>query len=749
MIDTTAVLGYASPLAAAPGEKIQFHLGTTSLPAAHVRVVRVRCGDPDPLGPGLRTTAMEVDIISSSLALKFQPIHPGSYAQIEDRAAFASARDLSFGCYLFPTIVGEKPQTIASRWNAADEVGWKLELNVEGYLCLVVASAGKRVVARTPEPLLVREWVFVAGVIAPSQGEIEVHQVSLSRCGGRDRTASAKALCPAPIAWPTRTPLILAAESTGAAHPESPTRQHLNGKIDRPRLFGCALSALELRSHVEALRPSVDDPRLLAAWDFSQGISSDRIVDLSANRCDGALHQRPMRAATGANWDGATLSWTEAPWQYGAVHFHEDDLQDCRWEPTFSFTIPFSWRSGFYALELTADLPPGRVESYVSFFVRAPRGRATAPLLFVASTATFLAYANIGTRLDQSGFEVHSEGLVTLSADDVYLSEHRELGLSSYDTHTDGSGSCYSSGARPILNMRPRGNAFNYVNDTHILDWLEEHDIAYDVITDEDIDREGAAALKPYRAVITGSHPEYVSRRMLDAFEAYQNGGGRHMYLGGNGFYWRIAFHPTRIGEIEIRRGIAGTRTWEGEAGENNLSFTGEPSGLWRSNGRAPQRLVGVGFDAQVFDRSTFYRRMPDSFDSRMAFAFEGIGPDERIGDFGLRLGGAAGLEIDRADRTLGSAPNLLILATANQFGRGGLPTPEEFRTTHRGLTGEQNARVRADIVFFETSAGGAVFATGSIAWCCALSHNGYDNNVSRLTGNVLRRFLDPRPFEA
>jgi N,N-dimethylformamidase len=335
-----------------------------------------------------------------------------------------------------------------------------------------------------------------------------------------------------------------------------------------------------------------------------------------------------------------------------------------------------------------------------------------------------------------------------LSADDVYLSEHRELGLSSYDTHVDGSGVCYSSGARPILNMRPRGNAFNYVNDTHILDWLEEQDIAYDVLTDEDIDREGAQALKPYRAVITGSHPEYVSRPMLDAFQAYQNGGGRHMYLGGNGFYWRIAFHPDRIGQIEIRRGISGTRTWEGEAGENHLSFTGEPSGLWRSSGRAPQRLVGVGFDAQVFDHSAFYRRMPGSFDPRVSFAFEGVGAEERIGDFGLRLGGAAGLEIDRADRTLGSAPNLLILATANQFGSGGLPTPEEFRTMHRGLTGEQNAQVRADIVFFETSAGGAVFATGSIAWCCALSHKGYDNNVSRLTGNVLRRFLDPKPFD-
>ncbi len=42
---------------------------------------------------------------------------------------------------------------------------------------------------------------------------------------------------------------------------------------------------------------------------------------------------------------------------------------------------------------------------------------------------------------------------------------------------------------------------------------------------------------------------------------------------------------------------------------------------------------------------------------------------------------------------------------------------------------------------------GGGVFTTGSIAWCAALAHNGYDNNVARITGNVLRRFLDPEPL--
>jgi N,N-dimethylformamidase len=48
-------------------------------------------------------------------------------------------------------------------------------------------------------------------------------------------------------------------------------------------------------------------------------------------------------------------------------------------------------------------------------------------------------------------------------------------------------------------------------------------------------------------------------------------------------------------------------------------------------------------------------------------------------------------------------------------------------------------------VPYYETPAGGAVFATSSIAWSGSLSHNGYDNNVSRITGNVLERFIQER----
>jgi N,N-dimethylformamidase len=246
--------------------------------------------------------------------------------------------------------------------------------------------------------------------------------------------------------------------------------------------------------------------------------------------------------------------------------------------------------------------------------------------------------------------------------------------------------------------------------------------------------------------VLTGTHPEYHSKAMSDAMLAWQEQGGRLMYLGANGWYWRIAWHPTLPGVIEVRRAEDGIRTWAAEPGEYYHSFTGEFGGLWRRNGRPPNVVVGLGFSAQGFDLSSYYRRRPGSHDPRAAFIFAGV-DDEIIGDFGLIGGGAAGLELDRADQALGTPPNLLVLASSENHTDLFLVVTEEVGVMTPDLSGSQSELVRADLAFYETPSGGAVFSTGSIAWCGSLSHNGYANNVARITSNVLRRFLDPTPF--
>ena len=107
---------------------------------------------------------------------------------------------------------------------------------------------------------------------------------------------------------------------------------------------------------------------------------------------------------------------------------------------------------------------------------------------------------------------------------------------------------------------------------------------------------------------------------------------------------------------------------------------------------------------------------------------FDGV-TDEMIGDFGLNLGSAASYEMDAA----------LELDGWEDFGRTVLA-----EATDPALIPVDRIpiRPRADLALTLYPGGGAVFAAGSVSWTGALSHNDYANNVSQVTGNVLRRFV-------
>ena len=278
--------------------------------------------------------------------------------------------------------------------------------------------------------------------------------------------------------------------------------------------------------------------------------------------------------------------------------------------------------------------------------------------------------------------------------------------------------------------------------DTHLLAWLDALGHDFDVITDEDLDADGAGAIAQYKVVMTTSHPEYHTPRSLDALADYTERGGRLMYLGGNGFYWRVAVNAELPGAVEIRRGEGGIRAWAAEPGEYYNAFDGGYGGLWRNSGRAPQRLAGVGFIAQGDFHGTAYRRLPASRDPRAAWIFEGIDDDELLGDFGLSGGGAAGFELDWLDPSLGSPPHALVLARSEQQDDTFMLVPEEILNHYATRPGVPTRDlIRSEIVFFETPNGGAVFSVGSITFCGSLPHNEFENNISRMLDNVLRRF--------
>ena len=125
---------------------------------------------------------------------------------------------------------------------------------------------------------------------------------------------------------------------------------------------------------------------------------------------------------------------------------------------------------------------------------------------------------------------------------------------------------------------------------------------------------------------------------------------------------------------------------------------------------------------------------------------FDGV-RGEVFGDRGLAAGGAAGLEVDRYDLTLGTPPHTLILASSEPLTDNYPLVQEEVFFMHPGMGGTQHPLVRCDMTYFTAPNDGAVFSASSIAWGSALPCNNYDNDVSRIMKNVVDAFMRPGPL--
>ena len=197
--------------------------------------------------------------------------------------------------------------------------------------------------------------------------------------------------------------------------------------------------------------------------------------------------------------DRREIAWKLAPEEYAAIHFHDDDLSDAGWEPSFSWTVP-------------DDLPKRRLcactsssgddEDYIPFFVVPPLGKPTAKIAILIPTFSYLAYGNEQMLGPTGVFSGDGCRATRRQPQDKYIVE---TGLRSlYDRHTDGTGVCYSSWMRPIVNMRPKydmpfldfgkGSPHQFNADLHLIDWLEEQGIEYDVITDLELHHDGLGA---------------------------------------------------------------------------------------------------------------------------------------------------------------------------------------------------------------------------------------------------------------
>jgi hypothetical protein len=233
-----------------------------------------------------------------------------------------------------------------------------------------------------------------------------------------------------------------------------------------------------------------------------------------------------------------------------------------------------------------------------------------------------------------------------------------------------------------------------------LLGWLEREGFEYDLWAETQL-HHGPLNLDDYKVLILNTHPEYWSKAMYQSVKAWVNDrGGKLMYLGGNGMNCLVEFvdpytviYDNGNGNELKRRGLESRTHLKFESEANLLGAVFTEAGAMTG---APYRVVdsrhwvfeGTGLkEGDIFGRESLHMRCP---------------------------GGASGHETDKISPS--SPKNVHLLAKGMNVNHGG-----------------------ADMLCYDTPSGGAVFSASSICWTSSVL---VDAGVSKITGNVVRRFL-------
>jgi len=376
-------------------------------------------------------------------------------------------------------------------------------------------------------------------------------------------------------------------------------------------------------------------------------------------------------------------------------------------------TIVAPERTGLYYL--WARTPSGAAFSFP--WVVAPR-RAHAKIAVLASTNTWNAYNNFGGRSNY----INPEGLparpVVNSRQDLarfrdpapfgvwQWSDDRFLPLSFDRPEPHNHLFDDPEVTDPV---RGRVQCGQTPGEWRLLGWLEREGFDYDYYAEAQL-HDGTLNLDAYRVLILAIHPEYWTRQMYTAVKDWVFGrGGRLMYLAGNGLNCEVT-----LSADGVMRCLSRVRSLAGEMGGHSGDGTIEYESRMHRTFESEANLLGVVCTSAGLMTAAPYRV---ECDSHWAFAGTGLRNGDLFGEKTLHErvpGGASGHETDK--RSPSSPANTILLAKGTNADNGG-----------------------AELVYHQPAGGGAVFSTGSITWIPALFP---DTHVSRITGNVLARFL-------
>lgn len=445
--------------------------------------------------------------------------------------------------------------------------------------------------------------------------------------------------------------------------------------------------------------------------------------------------------------------------------------EGCGWSPSFSFTVPAGWRSGYYEVALRADGAAAgdpAAESQAWFALRPAPDGPRSPIVLALATNTWNAYNLWGGRcLYTGGTQVSFDRPM----DRGFL--HRVADASGYDGRVAATEPGGDPGHHRLLayleaHRYPMWCASSgwHGYERRFVRWAEAAGHTVDVVANADL--EDPSTLEGHRLLVSAGHDEYWSWPMRDTVDAFVAGGGNHAVFSGNTCFWQVRLSPDgrRMTAFKGQAGrldpVVGTAD-----GHLRTSFWSDPA-----IGRPETSTIGLTFTRGGYARVGWATpRSSGGYTVHRPGHWVFEGTDLRWGD---QLGAAAcavGYEVDGCAFTLsqglpvptgedGAPATLEILATAparllsNTPGYSEIPKalwadidgPGDLEDLAAGLFGATTPDTVARIAHGHcvlacfTRGAGTVVNTGSASWVHGLDGLYADPMIQQVTANILAR---------
>jgi hypothetical protein len=419
----------------------------------------------------------------------------------------------------------------------------------------------------------------------------------------------------------------------------------------------------------------------------------------------------------------------------------------CGWPAAARIPVGEDWRSGLYAVTVTAA-----DERADAFLVVRPGAGARAPVLMVLGTSTWNAYNDWGgPSLYTGGTRVSFERPLARGflrkpepARRKAQAEPDREALGYFGWAAEHGLSNWSGGAGWPTWERP------------FLRWAEAAGIPIDVSVSQDLEAH-PGLLEGHRLFLSVGHDEYWSRGMRETVERHTAAGGNASFFTGNTCYWQVRFEDD---------GRAMT-CFKYTANEDPVVGTPDEhliTSAWvdRRIGWPEYSTTGLSFSRGGYSR--YGLGVPRASGAYTVWrpehwAFEGT--DLRYGDALGLADAVVGYEVDGCELALedgvpvprpgaGAPATLEVLASApaRLWAQGEQPSryahePGELENVAMAIHGD-DWRAHLDglrnnhavVGAFTTPGGGTVFNAGCTDWTCGLG----DPAIARVTRNVLDR---------